>query len=391
MTFPKSLSHAAVVVTMTVVLYVVVDAVFGLFVEIPPYASHPERLTAAAYQLESYFSEPFLRESFVQPGKWETKPGTRLLFPAEFHGKYFNADRLAPTGLVYRRTVNPAATSGKVGRILVLGGSSVYGSEVPDELTVASQFAAVLAARGMRGHEVMNAGVSSANSAQELERLKYELARGLQPSLVVSLGGFNDVWQGVYYGAPDETMFSDAKRNHLVEWLYRRIPKRIYRFVRSSTEATQQRTAPAHLADPVEVEKLVQSTAEGYMSNILEMGAILSARNVALLAFLQPTVVPELCDSNNSRELADTRETRFVYERRTPGADSVVRRGYIEMRSAIEQLQHRGVTAFDLSDSLCSRTAPVFLDMVHVNSHGNALIAEAMARHVLDAHGLSVQ
>jgi hypothetical protein len=37
-----------------------------------------------------------------------TIPGTNLLEPQEVHGRYYNVDRLAPTDLFYRRTLNPA-------------------------------------------------------------------------------------------------------------------------------------------------------------------------------------------------------------------------------------------------------------------------------------------
>ena len=64
--------------------------------------------------------------------------------PVEIHGRYFNVDRLTPTNLFYRRTINspdsgnPPETGRPEVTVLFLGGSNVYGSEVPDEMTIPS-------------------------------------------------------------------------------------------------------------------------------------------------------------------------------------------------------------------------------------------------------------
>jgi len=83
--------------------------------------------------------------------------------------------------------------------VLLLGGSTVYGPEVPDDQTLASQLSARLNELDP-GHSyaVYNAGVFAADSLQERDRLAYEFDRGLKPDIVISFGGGMDIVDGVY-------------------------------------------------------------------------------------------------------------------------------------------------------------------------------------------------
>ena len=118
-------------------------------------------------------------------------------------GRYFNVDALAPTGAHYRRTANPPADGRPVVTVLLLGASQIYGTEVPDDLTIASLLAKRLDALDpAHAYVVYNAGVQSVGSLQELWRLQYELGHGLKPDWVVLLGGELDVVRGVYQATP---------------------------------------------------------------------------------------------------------------------------------------------------------------------------------------------
>jgi hypothetical protein len=47
----------------------------------------------------------FIREKALESGEWRQVPGQYLVTPPEYHGTYFNIDRLSPTGNLYRRGV----------------------------------------------------------------------------------------------------------------------------------------------------------------------------------------------------------------------------------------------------------------------------------------------
>ena len=196
-----------IILIITFVMYLVIDLISFMFFPFKSYQSHLGRLTSPSYINEPYFSEKFLTESFIQPNGWVTPKNTKLLFPDEFHGKYFNVDKINPVKSTYRRTINKYKQNDNVAIVLLLGGSTVYNSEVPDEFTIASIISEKINASSPNNFLFFNAGVTSVNSLQEVARLKYELAGGLNPEIVIVFNGVNDIIQGVYCGNPEGVMF----------------------------------------------------------------------------------------------------------------------------------------------------------------------------------------
>jgi hypothetical protein len=128
------------------------------------YSDHKTfRLTRPAPYLGApYFSEEFINESFVQPGGWSTPPGTSLLFPNDFKGRFFTVEN----GI--RRTTDTPGQASK--NLFLFGGSTVYNSEVPDSYTIASYLQRKLASTGINDYRVLNYGVTSVSTNQQLER-----------------------------------------------------------------------------------------------------------------------------------------------------------------------------------------------------------------------------
>ena len=58
----------------------------------PQITSHTEFRASRPppYKDAYFFSDEFIKESVLQPGNWITPPGTRLVIPGDFQGKYFN-------------------------------------------------------------------------------------------------------------------------------------------------------------------------------------------------------------------------------------------------------------------------------------------------------------
>jgi lysophospholipase L1-like esterase len=375
----KRLASAAVIGAVTLALYCVVDWGYGRLFPVKPYAAHLERLTLTAYKGEAYFSEAFLEESFTQPGGWETPPGTRIVVPRPYDGKFFHVDVLEPTGLPYRRTINPAGADGEERLVLLLGGSTVYNSEVPDELTVASQLSVLLNRAGGPRYRVLNAGVSSVNTTQERERLEIELARGLRPWAVISLNGINDVNQGVYFGNPEGVMFSGQQRSQVKEWLKATLPLNIYRSVRVRAELENARTVPAHLLDSARIEALAFETANVYRRNVAAMNATAQRHG----AFFWSVLQPHLFSSQYRTRTTDIQEVEQLAERTLPQTRAAFDSGYRALRGAAKELRAEGVRASDTSDLFFDKTADIFLDVAHVNSIGNRRLAEHLAGLIL--------
>jgi lysophospholipase L1-like esterase len=372
-------------------LYLIIDGCFGWINPIKPYARQPERLTAVAYQKEPYFSEEFLCESFRQPGGWNTPKGTRLIFPNEFHGKYFNVDVLPPVMVIYRRTLNQSSTSSnikitpkKTKIILMLGGSTMYSSEVPDALTIPSILANILNKHISSDHPyyfIYNAGVTSVNSIQELERLEFELHHGLKPDLVILYDGINDVVQGVYYGNPQGVMFSDAMRSRIKELLKKIIPLNIYHYFREHAKASNLRELPVHMNNLAVIRTLAKQTQKVYRENLLKMKELARENKFRLIVILQPHVFFE-----DSHPTADRTAARKLSSLRTPKIEKAFSVTYPLLRKTITDLKSQHFELYDFSQIFVGLQDEVFLDPYHINSRGNYIIAMALSKIILAAN-----
>src|SRR5262249_5819753 len=134
----RALRTGIVVLIVTLVVYAAVDLGFGVFKRYENHIFPPDPNAVPGHRGEPYATSDFITQG-LELGGIMTIPGTGLLEPQQVHGRYYNVDVLAPTGLNYRRTANPPADSRPAITVLFLGGSNVYGAEVPDDMTVASQ------------------------------------------------------------------------------------------------------------------------------------------------------------------------------------------------------------------------------------------------------------
>jgi lysophospholipase L1-like esterase len=394
----RLLRDAFLIGAFSFLLYAVGDLAYGLLFPPRPYDSYKERLTSPAYIKEPYYSEEFLIESFIQPGEWLTEEGTRLVFPKEFHGNYFNVDVLKPTGLPYRRTINKVGDAQSVRTVLVLGGSTIYNSEVPDEYTVASQLSRILNEDGNGSFYCLNAGVTSANTTQELERLEKELQMGLRPDIVISYSGINDSLQGVYFGNPDGVMFSHETKPAVLQpepnrfksfvkefmpaWAYEAgkhvksflVPNRIYQALALRTRYYKLRETPLHMRDERAIHNLAEKTAILFEKNIARMHTLSNKYGFNFLVFLQP----HMYSGTDYRESHDVELARQFDAIRYPKIEIAFAAAYHDLAKSVDRLRARGINAHNMSTLFNGKNENIFLDSHHVNSSGNTGIARAI-------------
>src|SRR5262249_15810667 len=138
--------------------------------------------------------------------------GTHLRIPFDHEDRYFT------TRDGFRATVGfdpkGLAPGRRPRKLFVLGGSTTYCQEVPDEFTWASHLQKRLAAvPGTQDIEVVNCGFPSMVSLQEVERLEYEIGRNNIPDFCIFFDGINDMAAGVRGGAPGG-LISELFRKH---------------------------------------------------------------------------------------------------------------------------------------------------------------------------------
>lgn len=370
----KVIIDSLIVILISYFLYIFIDIIFGLI------TGTKHNLNITLYSKEPYFSEEFLAEIYTGQKGLIAKKGTRLIFPKEHHGKYLNVDVLLPCNIPYRRTLNSINNqikdmiNNKVNILLLLGGSTMYCSEVPDQLTIASILSKELnnINNGGERYYVMNAGVPSANSIQELERLRYELERGLRPDIVVVYNGVNDVFQGVYLRNPEGVMFSYSKINRTKEIIRKIFPLNIVEYIKEN--------AAIHFIDNLSIEKinefalLADQTKEVYKRNVMEMHRLANKHHFRLIVILQP----HLFINGYNEKQTDVIEAKKLTIERFPKLENTYSIGYPRLKNVISEIYEDGVEAYDLSEILIYKKEDIFLDYCHLNGVGNKMIVDSL-------------
>ena len=326
------------------------------------------------YRNAPYFSRAFVDESFQQPNGWHVPPGTRLVVPGDFHGAYINVEHGR------RRTTDvPAAARHTV---FVLGGSAIYGAEVPDAYTIPSYLQRLLNARQPGVWRVENCGSIGLTAAQEVELMRTEPLR--DDDWVIFYDGANDVVQGVYNGDPRGWLVGENRKIlRGVGPFKAMLAKLNLKYVAAKAESysvflsalvggivNRANLVPKeHLLDARKTAALAQETADVFREEIAEGSRFAASRGCGFAHFLDPTV--------------------FSAGRRTPYEQSLVHNHYISPNGLETAFQAawpllQKTPSYDLSHILDQRAdgEEFYLDYCHVNHAANARIAGAMAEKI---------
>jgi len=378
------LKTTVIIILVSYILFFAVDALYGYINPIMPWESELEIAAKAAYETEPFYSEDFLLEKYsaMKPGEWKTPEGTRLIFKKEFHGKYINAES-ADYGSknVVRRTINKYNYNDKdVIKVLMLGGSTMYCNDVPDDLTISSQLSQILNSSGKNKYFVINAGVDSANSSQELERLEFELKEGLKPDIVIGYHAYNDIVNGIYFNEPEGVMFDYESRNKIKEFISKITPSNIYKRIRFEADKNNDniREVQEHMNDISKVKVLAVRTGEVFTDNNLKMQELSVQYGFKYYCIVQPVGV--YGDYPDSFE--DAKRVRSWASKYMPKFFLACDEGYAILKKSVEDLKKQNVKAYDWSGLFLNKKDNIFIDACHINSKGNKIVAEAMAKMI---------
>ena len=335
---------------------------------------HPQQLTQwefratqpPPYQGAEYFNPEFLAEA-------ERSVSGTLSTIAElrdFKGRYFN--------VVNGFRVTTDAPADPVRRVLMFGGSTLFGQEVPDRYTIPSYLQRMLNQSGVRW-QVLNFGLPGMNTVQQtliLERVR--LRKG---DIVVFYHGVNDIYYLVFGGYTDgwvkgEPAFRPVQKlSPMNKWLHAwHEHLKGYSYMAQVALDIYRRGEPETVTDPVQLERSVVNASKQFHDSLLEAAGIAHKAGASFVHFLQPTA------------FSDTRLT--PYERKilnnplttAPGVDTAFHVGYPQLRNEAVALAGEGIEFHDISNALDGRPDgdEVFLDFCHLNHEGNRLIAQRM-------------
>ena len=378
----RFLRKAGIVIAITLAAYLAADWSVGAYFYYRTREIPPSPAGIPGYKGEPYAVPEFGIEA-QESAPLYTIPGTRLLWPREYHGQFFNIDRLAPTDSYYRRTVNPPATKEPPVVVLFLGGSTVYGPDTPDGLTMASQLSTILNQQDKsHSYVVYNAGVAALDSTLERERLAYELQHGLKPAIVVVLDGGLDLVGGVYLGSPGRPVV--AGRTYMGELFYKYFPINIYRHLRGwlAERAAQLKlkNAPKSVSDPNRQQKLLAETARIYEENqraMAKMAAGVGARFITV-------VEPNRYGTSYAHVTPDLDYVAQQTDGHMPGLSSLLPGGLHALGEAQARLRGEGIETLDLSAVFKDKTDNIFTtSTAHLNAAGSRVVAERIAQVIL--------
>jgi len=321
------------------------------------------------YQNADYFSKAFIQESiFDQPGKWINIEGTRMIYPTNFDGEYFNVTN-------HLRVTTDAPDSFR-NTIHLLGGSTIYNAEVPDQYTVASNLQRQVNEEFPNQYRVINYGVTSINTAQQVERLKMI---DLQPDdKVIFYGGVND---GLLFttGKMDgwimgENHIAYNKSNlNIIQKIRFKIFHRLHRksqFVEIFLNPYTH-NIPQHLSDQSRVEEMKSQLSDSYEQSVKEADKWCKENGASFYNFLQPTLLTRKNKTTYENELL---ENQYLIPEVWLLA---LKYSYEVLPEVQNKIQKQGILSKDLRDILDNSTESHYLDYCHITDKGNHIIGMA--------------
>jgi lysophospholipase L1-like esterase len=378
----RFLRTASVVLAITVGLYLALDFSVGFFFPGLTYPQTPDAASIPALAQAPYAGPEFLREAGVEPGSWVTISGEGLVAPAEYHGQFFNVDRLPPTNALYRRTINAIADDRPQRTILVVGGSTVYSPDAPDDGTIPTFVSQRLnQIDPSHRYVVYNAGVSGTDSSDDRRRVAYELQHGLRPDVIVACDGQSEIVYGMYLGLAGKPSPQAQSRTGLRGFLHDHLPMNIIKAIwLKRGMAMHENVAPAHLKDPRRLADFIQKAAAIYSNNQLAMAALAARTHAVFLSVLPPSPFSATYD----RPIADITASLREAEAGFPGLGAIEPTAQAALAENLQKLEDQGLHGLDLSGALKDKMEPVFVNFSHLNASGNRMlgymIADAIAK-----------
>jgi hypothetical protein len=272
----------------------------------------------------------------------------------------------------YRQTTGGCWSVGqpRPTRIMLLGGSTTFGWRLEsDDDTWASILQKMLCETIPDKHPlVRNFGMCADDFDAEIGRLESEISRKENlPDIVVFFNGFNEI-AGTLDNARTARRggFSSHFLGELATALRSVAVRTRFDFLGNPENRIPDRAISAQ----------ARAIAEDYQRDIFRAEEICSTCGIRLLIFLQPTVL-------TLAPLTGRPEISFVaglgpLPRLNHAAYSLFRETLATARSA-------GVKAYDLSHVFDADKKQAFMDVCHMNSHGNEIVAQAIYPHLLDS------
>ncbi len=281
--------------------------------------------------------------------------------------KYVNVDE---SGI--RRTVKTPQPGAK--KVFVFGGSTIWGTGSPDEMTIPSYLQ-----QSLGNHfDVYNFGETGFVAAQELNLLLKLLADGQIPDVVIFYDGNNDGYAGAYSPAvprDPQNLRQRSKTNgagpfatFLLSLYQNSYYKNFVGWLKGGDEPLWDQLVKGR-----EVE-LSQRVLDYYQAHIRQVKALGREYGFKSFFFWQPHLL-------NSERKAHSYEASFIRDASPVFVESQ-HQVYLQARRRLSGQENADI--FFLGDILNEADIPAYLDWSHTGPQANALIAREMYERMKD-------
>jgi len=393
------LGHARTVLVAALLLALTLEASAQLFVrltkgywwwDVTSYAASP------AYASPAFRDHRRARHVFHNEALVRFEPLPQVTFGAQpdQHFDTLNVNRLG-----FRGSEISSPRGADTYRIVVLGGSTVWGNGASDDsLTLPGQLADYLQRhRSIQAtysrYEVINAGQQSYSTAEELDVLVHRVLN-LQPNLVIVYDGWNDVLSAAASGdAGVTTNWTIGRAALQLETMESPVPiwqlaagRTIQYFERRSVVVSAVNgiairvvgSSPFVSEAGVAGQRPVAASAiaANYARNIQAMRAVCTANHTAFVHVLQPYPGSGHNGPSGSDEfLPLSKASKGAFAQLLGATYDADKQLLARVSPAHEELDLTGI--FD------DRSDMVFWDFVHVTDDGNAVLAQSIGEYLL--------
>jgi hypothetical protein len=304
---------------------------------------------------EAYWGEhdPARATAWRSYSYWRRQPYDGELINIDAHG--------------FRRTWQNPQAGPDAPEVWIFGGSLVWGTGVPDDLTLPSQLAKLYAERQPdRPLRVYNFGESGYVSGQSRIAFAQALAcGGRRPALAIFIDGANDVFaafQSGQAGMPQNEQrrmieFNSSQRagSLLAAWIGRI----------DGVERLRSWLEPP-LEDAAPVAELAEAVVSRYLEHVRQIGELAGGSGAQAHFVWQPHLFAKVALSDDEAAIVGASYRRH-------------RALQLAADTALATRTRAGLTrVLDLSGLYRDVDAPVFSDFVHVNAEGLANLAEVL-------------
>jgi lysophospholipase L1-like esterase len=283
----------------------------------------------------------------------------------------FHSDTININSLGFRGRETTKEKPSGVYRIVILGGSGAmgYGSS-SDETTFARVLEKLLNGRAPSGRfEVINAGMASAISAQELVLIVTDII-DLKPDMAVIFDSFNDIVGSVIndrrpnYPWRFETLEKALKVSPTKLFINKKL--RNFRLTKLILERLEEKRKAQALAALSPNEAGVRA----YVDNVNKMVTLLKGLGIEPVVIMQPNI---FFKKNLSSE------ERGVMAAQPAALAPIARKAFSEADAEVGRVaRDRGVVYSSFLGVFDDRPDTIFFDAVHVGDKGQQIIASGI-------------